>query len=608
MSTSQEGQSPVEPQVEIAQHSEDVRGNEFDDVFTVDEQREDTPTPPATAFEKLEFRVEVVEKPPRSPSISPISVIQQQVAEESPIKTTASISLPLKPEPQNEAAEKKRVQSPLWTWKSLRFRIAVLLAAALSIEGFMRSNINMAMVCMVNQTAVNLIEGAASPRFVHKAQCTESNSTVAIKEALLEGDVIMTKQEQATVLSAFYLGGLVAALPSGWFCDRYGPRDVVFYGALFNVIGTIVTPVTTRELGASVLTSIRFLMGVGQVVLVPCMNVLIARWFPLAEKSTAIAIATTGNQISVIVALFLTAELCQISWLGGWPSAFYVYAVFGAFLCVFWMVYVQDFPSRAKHIRAEEVRHIEENSIRGKINKNGGENAPWSRVFSSVVVWAIALSSFSQNFMNVGTIVYLPAYYSTVLGLKLTKNGIMSALPFIVQLITKAIFAGIADYLKHRKIMSHTAVAKLFNLIASLGAGICYILLTYCDCNSANMAIFLAVSAIGLSSGFIPGYNTSVVCIAPRYTSAVASFSRFLGQVASVLAPYMIGSIVHTGKREEWQIAFFIVAFVLISTGIFFQFCGSASVQDWARPPDAIMKPDTKLVDVEKPLTLTEGS
>lgn len=46
---------------------------------------------------------------------------------------------------------------------------------------------------------------------------------------------------------------------------------------------------------------------------------------------------------------------------------------------------------------------------------------PWGTVFSSVVVWAIAMSSFSQNFMNVGTVVYLPAYYQTVLGMKLTK-------------------------------------------------------------------------------------------------------------------------------------------------------------------------------------------
>jgi hypothetical protein len=89
--------------------------------------------------------------------------------------------------------------------------------------------------------------------------------------------------------------------------------------------------------------------------------------------------------------------------------------------------------------------------------------------------------------------------------------------------------------------------------------------------------------------------------VAPRYTSAVASFSRFLGQIASVIAPYMIGSIVIKGTRDEWQIAFFVMSFVLITTGLFFQFGGSSSIQDWARNPS--IKEDT-----EKPLAITENT
>lgn len=84
----------------------------------------------------------------------------------------------------------------------------------------------------------------------------------------------------------------------------------------------------------------------------------------------------------------------------------------------------------------------------------------------------------------------------------------MSALPFIFQLITKIIFATIADYLKSRRIMSHSGVVKLFNLIGSIGAGVCFILLSFCDCTQTTLAIILAVTAVGISSGFIPGYNT----------------------------------------------------------------------------------------------------
>lgn len=184
------------------------------------------------------------------------------------------------------------------------------------------------------------------------------------------------------------------------------------------------------------------------------------------------------------------------------------------------MIYVRDYPSQVKHIRSEEIRHIEDFEHKSKFTDKK-ETTPWRLLFSSKVIWAIACSSFSQNFMNVGTVVYLPAYYQTVLGMKLSKvstlfltlhvifqNGVMSALPFVVQLITKGVFAGMADCLKNRRILSHTSTTKLFNMIASVGSGVCYIALAFCDCNSSNLAILLAVSAVGLSSGFIPGYNT----------------------------------------------------------------------------------------------------
>jgi hypothetical protein len=79
------------------------------------------------------------------------------------------------------------------------------------------------------------------------------------------------------------------------------------------------------------------------------------------------------------------------------------------------------FQSQNKHIRLEEIRQIEDSGHKSKMAGDKDVKTPWATVFGSVVVWAIAMSSFSQNFMNVGTVVYLPAYYQTVLGMKLSK-------------------------------------------------------------------------------------------------------------------------------------------------------------------------------------------
>lgn len=498
-------------------------------------------------------------------------------------------------EKKKKKKEEEEERCSLWSTSSVRLKVVIALALALTIEGLMRSNINMAMVCMVNRTAIepfmhflppnstdlpsSVISSSSPSPPIKPSKCEDLSPRTDHSKNKNMGELKITKSEQGLIFTSFYAGGLAIVMPGSYLCDWMGARNLVFVGALINVVGSFITPAVARHLGSIALIFVRFVMGCGQGILVPCMNVLIAHWFPLSEKSTAITIATTGNQLSVIVAMLLTAELCQFSWLGGWPSAFYSYAFMGVALCVIWLWFVQDSPSAAKGIRESELNfiHSGEHKYVGKIDP---KEVPWSKILGSLVVWSTALCSFSQNFMNVGIVVYLPSYYHRFLKLDIASNGFLSAFPFLIQLFTKIIFAAIADYLRSRELMSHSSVAKMFNLIASVGSGICFLLLAFCDCQHRFLAVSLAVLAIGLSSGFIPGYNTSIVCIAPRYTASVASFSRMLGQIASVASPYMLGFF---GDREEWQLAFMVISFVLISTGFVFQCCGSASIQEWAR-------------------------
>lgn len=52
---------------------------------------------------------------------------------------------------------------------------------------------------------------------------------------------------------------------------------------------------------------------------------MIAHWFADHEKSTAMAIFTTGNQVGLAMAMYVTAELCKLPVLAGWPNSFILY-------------------------------------------------------------------------------------------------------------------------------------------------------------------------------------------------------------------------------------------------------------------------------------------
>ncbi|VIO87631.1 Major Facilitator Superfamily protein [Brugia malayi] len=496
---------------------------------------------------------------------------------------------------------------PLWSLQSVRLRIIIILAIALCIEGLMRTNMNMAMICMVNLTAVmqfkqSFVAQKLEEPLLKYNYTILSNSSVKVFEynRNYNGDLLWTGQEQAWVFAAFYVGSLLVVFPGSYLCDWIGPTYTVQGGAIINVIGSITTPYISRNVGVIGVIIIRFLMGFGQGILTPCMNVLIAHWFPLSEKSTAVALATTGNQLSIIFAMFITAELCQMSLFGGWPASFYLYSLLGIGLCFGWSLVVKDVPTRVKHITDAELTYITGSAYGRGQKRVIPLNVPWQKILSSTAVWSTALSSFCHSFVVVGTVTYLPLYYRTILSMGLTSNGVLSALPFICQLLSKLAFAGLADKAKEIG-FSPNQVTKICNSCASLGGACCFTALIFFDYSHRKKAVFFMCFAMGILSGFVLGYNTSIVCIAPKYTSSVASFCRLWGTVGSITSPYIIGMITIKSVMSEWKTVFIIMICILILTGAIFQLFGTVNEQEWAQDVSGI-----SVLNYVKPLSEKE--
>ncbi|ETN83265.1 hypothetical protein NECAME_17532, partial [Necator americanus] len=96
----------------------------------------------------------------------------------------------------------------LWSWRSVRLRVAVCIALALTIEGLMRSNLNMAMVCMLNETAIAEVRVRNAS---HEGKCEVLKFG---NEHVYEynGELTWTSQQRAVIFASFYAGGLIATL------------------------------------------------------------------------------------------------------------------------------------------------------------------------------------------------------------------------------------------------------------------------------------------------------------------------------------------------------------------------------------------------------------
>uniref|UniRef100_A0A915DD18 Major facilitator superfamily (MFS) profile domain-containing protein n=1 Tax=Ditylenchus dipsaci TaxID=166011 RepID=A0A915DD18_9BILA len=465
-------------------------------------------------------------------------------------------------------------QGAFWSWHSVRLQMAFLLSFSMTVHGLMRGNLSMALVpyCESVQTDLQVYWDASSISFMH---------------------------------AAFYAGTFFAVLIAHKGSQMVGAKDIISYSVLTIFVCTWAVPFVVYFLPHYLFTSaIRFFMGFAQGFFIPCASLMIAKWYAESEKSTAMAIFTTGNQLGLSLAMFLTAELCKVPFLGGWPTSFFLYGLIGAvFLCV-WCPLAADKPRDSKRITAVELAHIEGVGVK-RLAISVISKTPYKQILLSPVVLSLNLCGFCQSFVLVSMISYLPEFNKAVLGLQLSANGKWSSLPFAIQVFSKVLFAFIADSMKTRG-FSVNSVTKLFNGIACFGCGFCMLMVSI----SSDGSVILTFLCLGLSltSGYVAGYYTSIVCVAPTYTAAISAYNQVFSQFASIIAPIIIGHVTQKSDINAWSLVFQILVVILLVSGLTFQLFGSANIQPWAQlgltsfPPNSSnhMTPTDKQLDVSE--------
>lgn len=133
-----------------------------------------------------------------------------------------------------------------------------------------------------------------------------------------------------------------------------------------------------------------------------------------------------------------------------------------------------------------------------------------------------------------------------------------------MQIFSKLLFGILADFAKSKQVDSDL-VTKISNSIgkrfirifvlcnlASFVPAVLLLCLNFVE--DKTMILILLSVGLAMTAGFVPGYNTSIVTIAPVFTSAISAYAQgkllvfdihpgFSGfaQIASVMAPIFVG-------------------------------------------------------------------
>lgn len=254
--------------------------------------------------------------------------------------------------------------------------------------------------------------------------------------------------ELGWVFSAFVIGYALFQAPGGRLADRFGPRLVLTLGVLWWGVFTTVTALLPAGIGHALVLMIliRFVLGLGEAVVYPASNRLVAAWIPSQERGIANGLIFAGVGFGAGVTPPLITFIL-LNW--GWRWSFYACAIIGTAAGVIWYLLARDSPKEHPWIRPAERAHIEA-GLPTKAAMETHQTLPWGKILASKDVMAITASYFTYGYVAYIFFTWFFIYLSKVRGLDLKASALYSMLPFLAMATCSPLGGYIADRLTKR--------------------------------------------------------------------------------------------------------------------------------------------------------------
>jgi MFS transporter, ACS family, solute carrier family 17 (sodium-dependent inorganic phosphate cotransporter), other len=335
--------------------------------------------------------------------------------------------------------------------------------------------------------------------------------------------------------SIFFYGFTLTHLPGGWLADRLGGRRVLGAGTLGWTLATGVTPLASSF---GTLAAARVALGLGEGLNTPSMSNLVARWFPLEERTRAVVVNLAGIHTGTLVALPVSAWIADTY---GWRAVFYVFAVLGLVWVGLWFAWGEDPPE--VDVGATPVASV-----------------PWGLILRQRAVWALLLTTFVTNWTAWFMYSWVPTYFIRVHGFSLKGSGLVSAVPNLVMIVAGLVAGWAAD----RAIARGTRVTRVRKgLLAAgfAGATLFLLALPHVPVGYAAVACLsgaLACFAFGASTVLVNSLDLS-----PRHAGVLVGLQGTVGNLAGMVSPVLGGAIV--ARTGDWNLNFYVIAVLLVA-------------------------------------------
>jgi ACS family hexuronate transporter-like MFS transporter len=240
---------------------------------------------------------------------------------------------------------------------------------------------------------------------------------VAIKA--IERDIPVTNQQFSLLQTAFLITYAFMYAAGGRLLDALGTR---LGFTVIMVFWSLACAGHALATSFGMLAAWRLLLGAGEGGGFPAATRVVAEWFPVKERSTAMGIMNAGTALGMMVAPPLIALLLSFA---SWRAIFVVTGVVGLLWTVWWR---RDYfpPEEHPKLGAAERAHLQSVVSAGP----AGERAPrWLELLRFRQTWGLVTAKFLSDAAWYFYLFWLPKYLYDARGFDIKTVGTFAWIP-----------------------------------------------------------------------------------------------------------------------------------------------------------------------------------
>ena len=409
---------------------------------------------------------------------------------------------------------------------------------------------------MIQQRWLRIIPVALIMYTISYVDRTNISLALDPKISTMMGDLLMDDKLKGEAAGIFFFGYVLLQLPGGFLATHWSARKIisiflVCWGACAVGCGLVGT---FRQFEWT-----RFFLGIAESGVFPATTVLLANWFPRAERARAnaywnlcqpLAVAVSGPFSGWLLGLhdqgWLSHTLATVSapftnalagpW--GWRQMLVLEGALPFVWLPIWWYFVRDHPREAPWISREEREHLE-TTLRAEVTQltpADGRGA-WRRLCEPTVLVMVAIY-FLHNCAAYGCM----TFFTTGLkdrGYSPLQYGLLFAVPYAVTAVIMILNSRHSDKTRERR--GHAAF--VYGL-----SGVCLILSVALKDHFWLSYALMCLAIPGPFAAMAPFWSIPSEVLPRSLLGLVVGIVNAVGNIGGFVGPYLVGWL-----KQEYQ-------------------------------------------------------